>query len=404
MKVLIISQVFWPDEVSTSQHLTDLANELIKNGHEVSVICSRHAYEHPATTYPPFDDYNGVKIKRLKNTGLGKKNILTRLTDFFSFNFLLYFELKKIQRNQYDVILGMTSPPLVSYIGIKKALKRKIRFCYWAMDLQPELAIASGLLKANSFSAKALTKMGDFIIRNADTIIALDRYMKGHLENRGARNQSVKVIPVWPVIEKRYEGVHLDNPFRGEHKFGNKIVVMYSGNHAYVHPIDTLLKACLLLKDDSRFLFVFIGEGVRKKEVHQFKEKYNLDSILPLPYQPRSMIHLSLGSADLQVVIMGENQVGYTHPNKIYGALFLGKPVLYIGPPNSHVTDILNECPDNLMVAHGEAELLAQRLKKFADLSGEQREKIGKVNFDFAHNEFDPAYLKKRTVAAITGL
>jgi colanic acid biosynthesis glycosyl transferase WcaI len=53
---------------------------------------------------------------------------------------------------------------------------------------------------------------------------------------------------------------------------------------------------------------------------------------MQLAYQDRSKLHLSLGASDLQVVILGDNQVGYTHPNKIYGAMFIGKPILYIGP------------------------------------------------------------------------
>ena len=54
-------------------------------------------------------------------------------------------------------------------------------------------------------------------------------------------------------------------------------------------------------------------------------------------------LHLSLGSADIQVVVLGDGQVGYTHPNKVYGALFLGKPIIYIGPKESHVSDILEQ-------------------------------------------------------------
>ena len=107
---------------------------------------------------------------------------------------------------------------------------------------------------------------------------------------------------------------------------------MYSGNHSYVHPLDTLLESAKILKDNSKFLFVFIGEGVRKKDVSNFIKKNKLNNILQLPFQPRSNIHISLSSADIQVVIMGNNLVGYTHPNKIYGGLYIGRTILYIGP------------------------------------------------------------------------
>ncbi len=128
----------------------------------------------------------------------------------------------------------------------------------------------------------------------------------------------------------------MENPFRIENNFGDKIVVMYSGNHAYVHPLDTLLNVAKQLKNDKRFLFVFVGGGVRKKDVTDYKSLHHLQNIIQLPFQPRENIHNSLGSSDIQVVIMGENQVGFTHPNKIYGAMFVGKPILYIGQ-NHHM-------------------------------------------------------------------
>ena len=64
--------------------------------------------------------------------------------------------------------------------------------------------------------------------------------------------------------------------------------------------------------DDKRFLFVHIGGGVRLQEVREYKEEYGLDNVMILPYQPRERIHLSLGSADIQVVSLGEGCVGYT--------------------------------------------------------------------------------------------
>ena len=97
-----------------------------------------------------------------------------------------------------------------------------------------------------------------------------------------------------------------------------------------MHPLTTLLETAVRLSDDKRFLFVHIGGGVRLQEVREYKEEYGLDNVMILPYQPRERIHLSLGSADIQVVSLGEGCVGYTHPNKVYGAMFIGKPILYI--------------------------------------------------------------------------
>ena len=133
--------------------------------------------------------------------------------------------------------------------------------------------------------------------------------MSDYLSNRVNIKNQIFNNPPWSVIENIYTGTKSNNPFRIKNNFGDKIVVMYSGNHSYVHPLDTLLESARQLKDNSKFLFVFVGEGVRKKDVSNYVKINKLNNIIQLPFQPRSNIHISLSSADIQVVIMGNNLV-----------------------------------------------------------------------------------------------
>lgn len=405
LRILAISQVYYPDTASTSQHLTDLLEALYINNHNVSVLSSRRDYEKPKITFSKKETHNGVEIIRIKNTGFGKKNKFTRLIDFLSFNFLISFKLLALRTKEYDVIIGMTSPPLLSYIGLKIAKWKKIKFVYWTMDLQPELSIAAKYIKPNSVPANILHNMGDYIFKHSDKIITLDVYMLKHIRSRiGHHKKDIDVIPVWPVMNEVYNGLRLENPFRKKYNFGDKIVIMYSGNHSVMHPLTTLLKAAIELKEDKRFLFVHIGSGVGLQEVKQFKSDYELDNILILPYQPREIIHFSLGSADLQVVSLGDGCVGYTHPNKIYGSMFIGKPILYIGPKDSHITDILINCTGNIMAQHNQTNMLVEHLIGFANLREEQKNKIGNENKLYAEKHFYSSVLINQMVDSIISI
>ena len=278
------------------------------------------------------------------------------------------------------------------------------KFAFWMMDVQPGIAIGSDLFSEKSLIARFLQSAANYIGRNSNVIFALDRFMKSHLLDNGIEEEKIKVVPVWPSMSKLYEGARMDNPFRIEHSFEDRIVIMYSGNHAIMHPLDTLLESALRLKDHPQFLFVFIGGGVRVSDVTDFKAKHQLDNIVQLPFQPREMIHLSLGSADIQVVILGEGQVGYTHPNKIYGAIFIGKPVLYIGPKESHVSDITDHIPGNIVVGNGQVEELVDKIIAFGEYSIERQELIGQGNLDYAHQHFHPEKLKQQMVDDITAV
>lgn len=367
-KCLFITQSFWPDTVSVAQHSYDLAKALFERGNSISVLASRYPYEgFDHTAYLKKENINGIDIKRIGCSRFKKTTYLGRVVNILTFNVNVFFSLLSISKKDYDLIAVTSMPPLLASIVMLVAKVKGIPTIYWALDLQPELSIQSGLISANSFTASILKKISDFIIKNAKIVITLDSYMKDYLVSRGAKENRVHIVPVWPVTVSEDSYPRNKNPFRIANNFNNRIVIMYSGNHSVVHPMDTLLKAAKILKNDDRFLFVFIGTGNRVSDVTNWKNKNGLNNILQLPFQPRDYIHISLTAADLQVVIMGENQVGYTHPNKFYGALFLGMPILYIGPKRSHITDILNQLPGNISVNHNEVDSLVENLKLFAN-------------------------------------
>ncbi len=74
MRVTFINQTFYPDVVSTAQHLKDLALWLSEAGHEVTVVASRRAYDNPKKLFPKDEVWRGIRILRVTNTGLGKRS------------------------------------------------------------------------------------------------------------------------------------------------------------------------------------------------------------------------------------------------------------------------------------------------------------------------------------------
>lgn len=404
MKIIIISQVFWPDESAGSQILTDIAEALIESGFKVDVVTSGNSYENHNTLYPKEEDYKRIHIKRLRTISFGKGSKLGRFIIFFTFNVKLFFSLLFIRKKRYELMLSLSAPPLISFFGIIVARLKKIKFLFWAMDLQPELAILSGYLNKNSYFTKMLLLMSDYVYKKSDLIITLDKYMAEHIKKRGANGKRIKVISVWPVMYHIYMGNRLENPFRIEHGFGDKVVIMYSGNHSVIHSLDTILNVALDLRDDPRFLFVFVGGGVRKRDVANFIEKYLLTNIVQLPLQSRDKIHLSLSSADIHAVVLGNGCTGYTHPSKIYGAMGIGRPVLYVGPKQSHIGDILNICSGNISVEHNQTEILAKELRSFAYMGPDQWDKIGNKNMDYAKEHFSKENLINQFISQVKRL
>jgi hypothetical protein len=63
---------------------------------------------------------------------------------------------------------------------------------------------------------------------------------------------------------------------------------------------------------------------------------------------------------------MGDVFVGIVHPCKLYNLLKIGVPLLYIGPPQSYITDLLvspGESCRLFTAKHGEVQKIAQQIR-----------------------------------------
>ena len=94
-----------------------------------------------------------------------------------------------------------------------------------------------------------------------------------------------------------------------------------------------------------------------------FAAENHLTNIVCLPYQSLDDLSGVLSAADLHAVVMGDQFVGIVHPCKIYNALAVGSPFLYIGPEESHIADIARNLKTEgsaFLATHGAATLVAK--------------------------------------------
>lgn len=363
MKILLLNQCFYPDVPATGQYLTDLATELVDRGHRVTVVASDRGYDDPRLRFPKRELWKGIEIIRLPSVGLGKETKLRRALGFATF--LISCVCRLIFLPRHDVVVGMTAPPLVSFIATLFVKLKGGRLIYWVMDLNPDEATAAGWLRKDSLTAKVLSGVLLFTLQNAQKIIVLDRFMKERIKAKGVASERLEIIPPWSHDDAvRFDAEGRRN-FRDLHNLSEKFVVMYSGNHSPCHPLDTLLNAAAALKDRSDIAFCFVGGGSQFARVKRFALEHQLTNISCLPYQPLNHLSASLSAADLHVVVMGDAFTGIVHPCKIYNVLSIGSPFLYIGPDQSHVIDIISQlgANDSARVArHGEVDRVVSEI------------------------------------------
>jgi glycosyltransferase involved in cell wall biosynthesis len=341
----------------------------------VRVYTSDRGYDDPSARYLRRENLHGVDVRRLPLSSFGKKSIFTRVLGTASF--MVQALIRGLFMDSLKGVFFSTSPPLIGVVATVVKMFRDVPIAYWAMDLNPDQLIAVGKLTPKHPATRLLESVNRMILRNASLVIALDRFMAARLAPR-ARMKKMVVIPPWPHETFVDPVAHEDNPFRKRHGLDEKFVVMYSGNHSPSNPLDTLLDAARLLRDDDRLRFLFVGGGIGKRAVEEFVARHDLKNVICLPYQPLSELRYSLSAADVHVVSLGDNMVGIIHPCKVYGAMAVAKPVLFFGPRPSHIADLLDRHDIGVHTPHGDVRGAVDSINRLRAMPRERLAQMGR--------------------------
>lgn len=346
--ILILSQVYVPDPASVGQHMADAAAEMVRRGYRVRVLTSARGYNNSAIRYKPFEVIDGVEVKRLPLSSFGKKSLPIRALA------ALLFMLQTIvhgvftrgisrSRTGSGAILVSTSPPMCIIAAWIIRLLRlgSVPIKFWVMDINPDQLISLGKITPTSLPARAMNFFNRRILAASSDVVVLDKFMAKTMNDKLHVGERMHILPVWPHEDSVEPVAHDDNPFRKTHNLQGKRVLMYSGNHGIALPLKTFLDAAIRFKDDPRVVFMFIGDGVRKKEVEAAIKEHSLTNMLSLPYQPLSQLRFSLSAADAHLVSVGDEAVGIIHPCKIYGAMAVARPIILLAPDPCHVSDLV---------------------------------------------------------------
>jgi colanic acid biosynthesis glycosyl transferase WcaI len=366
VKILFINQCYWPDHVSTAQHLTDLAEGLAARGHEVAVLCSRNPYTSGGSVFPKRQQHNGVQIHRVATLGYGKKfGLRGRMLDYLSFHLTALLEGLRLPSS--DVVVTLTSPLLVGVLGWLLAAVKRMKHVHWCMDLFPDTGVLFGLVRENGLAHRICSFLTRRYLRSARGIVAISPYMVEHITYYGVAQDRLHVVPVWAVGKDLRPVPHDDNGFLREHALQDRFVVMFSGNLELGGDMDTLIGALAALRGERDIIFVLISEGPRLEKFRTMAEQAALDNVRFLPYQDRDLLAYSLSAGDVHIVTNKKGLGGLRVPCKAYGILAVGRPILYIGEPCCEVADLVRDYRLGAVIEEGDVPGLVRALRALRD-------------------------------------
>ena len=356
MRILLLNQFYVPDVAATGQLLSDLAVALVRRGHEVHVLCSRRPYGGGTGRYPAKEVRDGVNVHRVGATGFGRSRLIGRLLDYLSYYVLA--AVRAMLLPHMDVCVCLTTPPLIARVGLWLRWLRRTRLVLWTMDLYPQVAVAYGHLKPRGLLHWWLTRKSRVLYRRADAILSLGETMTQRLIEAGAEPGKITTTHNWvpgEVVQPMPAGPG-----------GGRVTLMYSGNLGLGHELDTAVHAVARLKDLRDLRAVFVGAGRMLRQLQALVADLDLTNVSFRPPQPLEKLSESLAAGDIHLVSQRPGTQGLIVPSKLYGILAAGRPVLYIGPDDCEVAQIVTTSGCGIVVPPGDEQAAAAALRQLA--------------------------------------
>ena len=371
LRVCFFNRSYHPDQGATGQLLTDLAEDLARDGrHEIWVVAGPPllrsappgAAAAPARSRRfPFgrEERNGVRILRAWGTALRPGRFAARAANYLSF--FASSCLAGLAVPRPDVVVALTDPPIIGLAALACARRTGARFVFLCQDVFPEVARLLGDFRSERVD-RLLERVTRLLIARADRVVAVGETMRERLvAGKNADPGRVTVIHNWADCAAIVPGPKR-NPWSLAHGLAEPFVVMHSGNIGLSQDLDVLIDAAARLSAYPDIVVAIVGDGVKRADLEARVRERSLGNVRFLPYQPRERLAESFASADLFVVSLARGLAGYIVPSKLYGILASGRPYVAAVEEASEVAAITRRYRSGLLAEPGDAEGLARHI------------------------------------------
>ena len=393
MRFLFVNQYYAPDFAATAQQLADLCEQLAESGHEVHVLTSRSLYDGRKMELPEEELLDGVHVHRIGLLKGGRVRFRDRLKDYLSFYMKAFWKVHFLPRA--DVVVTLTTPPMISLLGTWLRILRKTRFVYWVMDIYPDIALRAEVLSRAGPIRLVWSTLGRISYMTANKIVVLGDDMKQVLMQKGVGEGKIDIIQSWSCSKAVHPVEPGNNDFRKEYVKDGSFTLMYSGNMGTCHTFEAFQEAAAkLCREDNNIQFLFIGSGKKESELREALGGFE-GHVQFLPYQDRSRLNQSLSAADAHLITLDSRYDGLLVPSKLYGTMAAERPVLFVGSRDCDIARIIREAGCGIQVDQDDPEGVISAIKELAADSKKTRE-MGRRGRAYFEQHFDRPLLCDR--------
>lgn len=395
MKILVVSQYFWPENF----RINDLVQELLRRGHDITVLTGYPNYPNGAVfknfrdSPSDFANFSGAKVCRVPLAVRGKGKL--RLA-FNYLSFMLNASVLgplRLRGQNFDVIFVFEPSPVT--VGIPAILLGKLKqapVVFWVLDLWPETLAAVGIVRSR-FLLVPIGWMVRFIYNRCDLVLGQSKGFIGSIAKYCRDVRKIRYFPSWAEEIFIHDEVQPAPEVPVQNDLFN---VLFAGNIGEAQDFPALLDAAESLKDNSNIRWLIVGDGrisdwvSHEVKIRGLEKCFLLLGRFPLERMPSFYAH-----ADVLLVSLKTDPVfSLTIPGKIQSYLMAGIPL--VGMLDGEGANVICEAQAGIVSSAGDSFGLAQAVLKLSAMPKNERLTLGKNGRSYAKQEFDRKTLMDR--------
>lgn len=387
MKILIITQYFWPENF----RVNDLCENLEQRGNDITVLTGKPNY--PSGKY--FNGYNffnkrleiwnNIKIYRTSLTPRRNGKGVHLLLNYFSFAFFACIKIFFLNEKFDKIIVYQLSPATVGFPALLAKKKYKAPMYFYIQDLWPESVSDAGGINSK-FSINVINRMMNLFYNNSSQIWVQSKGFVDFLVKKGVDEHKIKYLP--NTVEQFYLPKLSSKLYMNKFPIGFNI--LFAGNIGTAQDFDTIIRAAKILKDKNLPInWVIIGDGRAKKEIQELICKLDLThKFYFLGSYPSSDMPYYFACADVLLVSLKKSLIfSLTIPSKLQSYLACRKPI--IGNVDGVSSQIILESNCGVCSSSGNFSELANNVEILYYKNDIERQEYGTNGYIYFQNNFE---------------
>lgn len=353
MRLALVADVFPPLRSSGAVQLRDLATELVRQGHQVTMLVASPDLRAPWSV----EDYRGIRVVRLRSPRTRDMGLLRRTLGEALMPFAMLWRLRKspVWAERWDGVAWYSPTIFLGLVARVLGSRSDCRTYLIVRDIFPEWAVDMGLM-GRGLAYLFFRSVAKYQYSVAD-VIGIQTPGNGIYFDEWKRTSGGKleVLHNWLAPSA---GCACSIAL-GDSSLAGRRVFVYAGNMGVAQGMGVLLDLADLLRDRADAGFVFVGRGSAAVALREEARRRDLDNVLFFDEIDPDEIPGLYSQCSFGLLSLDPRHRTHNIPGKFISYMHAGLPVLASVNAGNDIVQLIRGEAVGEVVTDGSAASLA---------------------------------------------